>query len=539
MKKIKHQVLTTQAKLTLNEQQTAALDAYAELFCRSKRRYTALMQRGELVGLKRSQIRNLVCGSDMAYRQFKGVESAVSGMIESRKSNSKNYITNIESKIENRTKRLKKNLNRLLSPRPTDDVNKLAFDFYQQQRGIDVLHGRLSKLKSGDMSFCFGGKTLLRERNELESPTEIAQWKKRWHDARHDEFVLVGSSDESWGNMNCQVIPQDDGSLTAHLTMPPKLEQIFGKHQKFTVPLRYYYDDVLGALAGRKTPLTYRFKRKDGAWYVYISFRLDAPDVITWRSNGALGVDVNADHLAVTLTTGDGNYHGSWTMPLALRGKTTAQRNDIIGNAVKKCTEIALENGVPVVIEDLDFTKKKRALDKTFPEQARMLSALAYGKIKQCFISRCARFGIELIKVNPAYTSQLGEYKYQDRYGLSRHHAAAMVIARRGLGFKESSPSKVFQFNNGSVRLHCAQDLMRIGKDKFGKTIIDAKNRAMKARDGYVLDTDNVVLVLAENTISVKRLSFMLNRHDQGCGRNQYLPLLTKLRIEQELCDQV
>ena len=539
MKKTEHHILTTQVKLPLNEQQAAAFDAYATLFCRAKRRYTALMQRGKLVGLKRSQIRDAVCGSDLAYRQFKGVESAVSGMIESRKSNNKNYITNIESKISNRQKRLKKSLNRLLSPRPADDVPQLAAGYYQQQRGIDVLQGKLLMLKSGEVSFCFGGKRLLRERHELSSETDIQDWQQRWYEARHDEFVLVGSSDESWGNQNCQVVPQDDGSLIAHLTMPPALEKQFGKRQQFSVPLRYYRDEVTAALLNGGSPFTYRFKRQNGAWYVFISFRLTKQEIVTWRTHGALGVDVNADHLAATLITADGNFRGSWTMPLPLRGKSTAQRNDIIGNAVKACTELALKNGVPIVIEDLDFTKKKRALDKTFPAQARMLSALAYGKIKQCFISRCARFGIELIKVNPAYSSQLGELKYQDRYGLSRHHAAALVIARRGLGIKESSPKTLFQFNNGLVRLHYSQDLMSGGRDKLGKTIIDAKNRAMKARDGYVLDAGNVLTALAANTISVKRLSAMLNRHDQRCGGKQFQPLLTKLRIEQKLSDQV
>lgn len=540
MKKTDHQILTTQTKLTLDEQQTAAFDAYAALFCRAKRRYTALLQRGELVGLKRSQIRDLVCDSDLAYRQFKGIESAVSGMIESRKSNNKNYITNTESKISNRKKRLKKSLNRLLSPRSADDVSKLAAGYYQQQRGIDALQGKLSKLKSGDLSFCFGGKKLLRERHGITSESELLSWKSRWHEERHDEFVLVGSSDESWGNQNCQLIPQDDGSIIGHLTMPPALEGAFGKHQQFNVPLRYYQDEVTAALINGRTPLTYRFKRKNGAWYVFISFRLDKPEIVTWRTQGALGVDLNADHLAATLITADGNFHGSWTMPLSLRGKTTEQRNDVIGNAVKACTELALRYGVPVVIEDLDFTKKKRALDKTFPDQARMLSALAYGKTRQCFISRCARFGIELIKVNPAYSSQLGELKYQDRFGLSRHHAAAMVIARRGLGFKESSPKTLFQFNNGLVCLHHSQDLMNGGRDKHGKTVIDAKNRAMKARDGYVLDAENVLTALADNAISVKRLGFMLNRHGQKTGWKKFQPLLlSKLRIEQRLSDQV
>ncbi|WP_252724228.1 hypothetical protein, partial [Vibrio hepatarius] len=40
----------------------------------------------------------------------------------------------------------------------------------------------------------------------------------------------------------------------------------------------------------------------------------------------------------------------------------------------------ALRHGVPIVIEELDVSKKKRALDKSFPNQARMLSTLAAGE---------------------------------------------------------------------------------------------------------------------------------------------------------------
>ena len=326
-----HIVLTTQTRLELTEKQKAALDAYARLFCQSKRKLTVLIQRGALNALTRKEIREQVCGSELAYRQFKGVESAVSGMMESRKTNTKNYIVNTESKIKNRTKRLKKSLNRLKSPMPNDDLAKLRSNVYQQQRGINILQDKLALLKSGEMSFCFGGKKLLRERAELgedATPLEIADWRQRWDDARHDELVLVGSSDESYGNQNCQLVPQEDGSFIAFLRMAPGLETEFGTHIQIPVSIRFYHNEVLAAASNGGTPLTYRFKRKNGHWYVFISFRKQSADTITSRIFGALGIDLNADCLAVTLITGDGNYKQSWTVPLHLRGKTSDQRND-------------------------------------------------------------------------------------------------------------------------------------------------------------------------------------------------------------------
>jgi hypothetical protein len=53
------------------------------------------------------------------------------------------------------------------------------------------------------------------------------------------------------------------------------------------------------------------------------------------------------------------------------------------------------------------------------------------------------REGVETIKVNPAYTSIIGRYKYQKQFGLSVHQATAMVIARRGYRLKEKLPKSV------------------------------------------------------------------------------------------------
>ena len=62
-----------------------------------------------------------------------------------------------------------------------------------------------------------------------------------------------------------------------------------------------------------------------------------------------------------------------------------------------------------------------------------MLSGLAYAQYQQLMASKCFRFGLELILVNPAYTSVAGRLKYAVPFGRSVHLAAAGVIARRGI----------------------------------------------------------------------------------------------------------
>jgi len=52
------------------------------------------------------------------------------------------------------------------------------------------------------------------------------------------------------------------------------------------------------------------------------------------------------------------------------------------------------------------------------------------------------RNGIEVIKVNSAFTSVIGELKYAPQYGIDKDVAEAFVIGRRGMGFKEEIPEK-------------------------------------------------------------------------------------------------
>ena len=95
----------------------------------------------------------------------------------------------------------------------------------------------------------------------------------------------------------------------------------------------------------------------------------------------------------------------------------------------------AKEHGVPLAGERLDFAEWKQSQGNA--RFNRMLSAFAYAAFAQMVRGRCAREGVELIPVNPAFTSVIGRGKFAMGYGLSVHRAAAMAIARRALNFGE------------------------------------------------------------------------------------------------------
>ena len=157
---------------------------------------------------------------------------------------------------------------------------------------------------------------------------------------------------------------------------------------------------------------------------------------VTDRRRGAIGVDLNAGHLAVAETDASGNYLRAWRVPLVTYGRSSHQAEALIGDAVAGVVEHARQAGKPVVIERLDFKRKKAALEGESRRYSRMLSSFSYGKVKAYFISRGYREGVEVHQVNPAYSSVIGRVKFMERYW-------AQCPSGRGLGAGPSFGSAV------------------------------------------------------------------------------------------------
>jgi len=158
---------------------------------------------------------------------------------------------------------------------------------------------------------------------------------------------------------------------------------------------------------------------------------------------GAVGMDVNADHLAVSETDRFGNLVATRRIDLATYGKSSDQAKALIGDAAVSIVEQARQAGKPVVIEKLNFQKKKAELETVNRKQARMLSSFACNKVASSLKAAGFRAGVEVIEVNPAYTSVIGAVNYAQRKGISVHQGAALAIARRGLGLCERATMPV------------------------------------------------------------------------------------------------
>lgn len=66
-----------------------------------------------------------------------------------------------------------------------------------------------------------------------------------------------------------------------------------------------------------------------------------------------------------------------------------------------------------------------------------MLHLFDYHRYTFWLDNLCIKYGVRLMKVNPAYTSVIGKKKYGHSRKLTVHRAAAFVIARRGQGYND------------------------------------------------------------------------------------------------------
>jgi IS605 OrfB family transposase len=249
------------------------------------------------------------------------------------------------------------------------------------------------------------------------------------------QVFVVGSKDESFGNQICQ---WDGNNLK--IRVPACLESKFGKK---------YVESQIGNFPRNINRLpatvskTWHFYYKAGKWCVAVQV---TPSEVKQLSRSVddecIGIDMNPGSIGWAYINNEGNLKASGQIPLPTgfpKGKQQAQ-------IVKACLELvalAIKFECPIVCEELNFTRKKEQLRERSTKNARMLSGWAYSKFDELLSSILSHRGIELITVNPAYTSIIGLVKYLRMYGLASDESAGLVIVRRGMRPGEKIPGSL------------------------------------------------------------------------------------------------
>ena len=424
----------------------AALSDYADLYGRVERTLFAEMAAGEsAASLKSEYLERL----GIPARMFNAVRVSLEGKARSVREGQKLRVDDLRRRIA----RAKKRVTKARKDGRLDQAHHKGRRLANLEHRLKVLQ---AELKAGLVRLCFGSKRLWRKQHHLEANGYASheEWLQDWRQARSDEFFVLGSRDETAGCQLCVAGIAEDGSLTLRLRMPGSLAERHGKYVEISgVQFAYGQEQVLAALGrnaeyvafrrehgeklaratGLGQALSYRFKRDGKGWRVFVTTEMQDVSVVTDKRRGAVGVDLNADHLAACETDASGNHVHAFRVPLVTYGKSRHQAEALIGDAVARIVEYARRVGKPIVIERLDFRQKKAALEGESRKYSRMLAS---------FLSRGHREGVGIHQVNPAFSSVIGRVKFMDRYGLSVHQAAALVLARRLLGCSERIPRR-------------------------------------------------------------------------------------------------
>ena len=436
---------TFETRLKVDSTTDSVLQECAHLFAHIKHRLFADIASGKS---PRELKNDYLVRYKITARQFNALRVQVEGKIASIKKLRPIHIAEAKERIASLTKKIKK----LKDPQI----------LHQKKRRLKHLEDKLKQLKedheNGIIRCCFGSKKLFHAQFDLKANgyTTHQEWLTDWKKARTRELFYLGSKDETSGNQTCTAMLQPNGTLQLRIRLPDALKQ--GKYLTISeVNFKYGKEELLALLNSSTKAISWRFIHDKKGWRLFASFDIQPLPCVSKENIGAIGLDINANHLALVETDRAGNPISKQVIPINLYGKSSDQTRAIIGNATASAISYAEKTDKPLVIEDLDFQKKKTELrEKNRGFHSRLLSSFAYQSIITHLKSRAAKKRVHLEQVNPAYTSLIGRVKFARRYGLSIHQAAALTIGRRYLRCSEKAPlnlSKIPDGKDGHVTL--------------------------------------------------------------------------------------
>jgi IS605 OrfB family transposase len=438
-------ILTYQTRLLLNDHEEEILSECTSLFNTVEHSLYAEFAKGKTSpSCKNHFLRRF----GITARQFNACRVSLEGKIAACRATQEQAVMSLKQRIE----ALDEQIHRL------EKKTSKNFVLHQKKRRKGHLLNRLSflekDLKEKRISLCFGGKKLFRAQFYLKQNgfASHQEWKEAWEAKRNSEFFVLGSKDESGGNQTCTAIVQEDGRLTLRLRLPQAIVEKRGKYIEIrNVTFAYGHEAILASLANPEgQAISYRFKKDEKGFRVFVSTNLKKPDVISIEGNGMIGVDLNVNHIAYVETDRFGNPIQKDTLPWISYGKTKEQLKAITGDLCKQIIEHAKKTKKPIVLEKLNFKNKKLGLkEKGDNKFSRLLSSFAYSLFIVSLIARAYKRGIVVHQVNPAFTSVIGRVNYAKRYGLSIHLAAALCIARRYQKFSEAPCSPTGEIPDG------------------------------------------------------------------------------------------
>jgi hypothetical protein len=322
------------------------------------------------------------------------------------------------------------------------------------QAELAEVEGRLA---AGRVPVCRGGRRLAKQRHNLkDAKLTEEQWRARW---RAERLFLAADGDAEYplGNGTIKVHPVEQWcelrlpAALVHLSNTPGQAPTY--RLACTVVFTHRGEEWAAQAATGAVRYDITLDPAKGRWFLAASWRLPAvqpPSLQALRRDRALGVDLNADHLAAWVLDASGNPLGKpHVIPLDLDGQPASTRDGRLRAAITAVLRLAANRGCrSILVENLDFADARRTGRETLGRGRRgkafrrVVAGVPTRAFRALLVGMAANHGLWVIAVDPAWTSVWGRRYWQAPLNQStkrsvivtRHHAAAVVIGRRGLG---------------------------------------------------------------------------------------------------------
>jgi IS605 OrfB family transposase len=291
----------------------------------------------------------------------------------------------------------------------------------------------------------FGGKRLFEKlcKNHLTGKVR-ERLKKQWREQRQGTLISIGSKADK-GN---RLTRFEDLSGQLHLRISTgNREFIYTKVLKEPSNGKDKWITFMTMLleswqTQSYFPYTVELKLRDGEIYGSVSFEFPTPEVKYTKENGVIAIDTNASpiHLAIAEVSKTGELLSYQTISLHhLLGLSQNSKDHQEWILAHQIVDLAIQKGKAIAVENLKKLKKGMRGDgkATLRRRLHQWNAKKFlQKLKRVAMLK----GVEVIEVNPAYTSIMGMLKYAPQLSIDKDVAGAYVIGRRAMGFEEDTP---------------------------------------------------------------------------------------------------
>jgi IS605 OrfB family transposase len=296
-----------------------------------------------------------------------------------------------------------------------------------------------------DKPVVFGSKRLFEKlcKNHLTGKVR-ERLKKQWKEQRQGTLISIGSKADR-GN---RLTRFEDLNRQLHLRITTgNREFIYAKVLREPSNSKDKWLTFMAMLLESWQTKNYfaytvELKLREGEVYGSVSFEIPTPEVKYTKEKGVIAIDINASpiHLAIAEVSKTGELLSYQTIKLHhLLGLSQNSKDHQEWILAHQIVDLAIQRNKAIAVENLKKLKKGVRGDGKAKLRKRLHHWNAKKFLQKLKIVAMLK-GVEVVEINPAYTSVIGMLKYAPQLNIDKDVAGAYVIGRRALGFKEDTP---------------------------------------------------------------------------------------------------